>query len=48
VQELFSDLHRGFGGGIQGGMGENLVGSLDVAHSSEATLPFYIHLGYLF
>lgn len=48
LQELFSDLHRGYGGGIQGGMGENLLVSLDVAHSSEATLPFYIHLGYLF
>jgi hypothetical protein len=48
VKELFSDLHRGYGGGIQGGMGENLLVSLDVAHSSEATLPFYIHLGYLF
>lgn len=48
AQELFSDLHRGYGGGIQGGMGENLLVSLDVAHSSEATLPFYIHLGYLF
>ena len=43
-----SDLHRGYGGGVHLGMGENFIVSLDVAHSEEATLPFYIGLGYLY
>ena len=47
-EELLSDLHRGYGGGLHVGMGENFVASLDVAHSSEATLPFYMGLGYLY
>jgi hypothetical protein len=48
MQELFSDLHRGYGGGFHLGMGEDFVVSLDLAHSDQATLPFYIGLGYLY
>jgi hypothetical protein len=46
--ELLSDLHRGYGGGIHGGMGENFIVSVSLAHSEEAKLPFYVTLGYLF
>jgi hypothetical protein len=45
--EAFSDLHRGYGGGVRLGRG-NFVLALDVGHSAEATAPFYIGLGYLF
>lgn len=48
LDELLSGLHRGYGGGFHLGMGENFVISADVAHSDEATLPFYIGLGYLY
>jgi hemolysin activation/secretion protein len=48
LSELFSDLHRGFGGGAHLGMGENFVASVDVAHSSEAGYPIYLSLGYLY
>jgi hypothetical protein len=46
--ENASDLHHGVGGGVRLGMGENFVVSLDVGHSTEATVPFYIGLGYLY
>lgn len=46
--ELFSELHRGYGGGLQVGMGENFIVAVDVAHSAETRLPFYIRLGHLF
>jgi outer membrane protein assembly factor BamA len=45
---LFSDYHTGFGGGARLRYGENFVVAVDVAHSSEATAPIYIGLGYLF
>ena len=48
LDEVFSDLHHGFGGGIRVGMGDNFVVALDVGHSDEATAPIYIGLGYLF
>jgi hypothetical protein len=48
LEEVVSDLHRGYGGGVHLGMGENFIVSVDVAHSEEATLPIYIGLGYLF
>lgn len=48
LRELLRDLHRGYGAGLHVGMGENFVVTFDVAHSSEATLPFYVRLGYLF
>ena len=47
-RELFEDLHRGFGGGVRLGMGENFTVALDVATSYETGLPIYIGLGYLF
>jgi len=47
-QHLLSDLHRGYGGGVHLGVGQNFVVSVDLAHSNEATMPFYIRLGYLF
>ena len=47
-ESLVSDLHTAVGGGVRVGVGENFVVALDVGHSSEATAPFYINLGYLF
>ncbi len=43
-----SGLHTGYGGGVRLGMGESFVVALDAGHSREATLPFYIGLGYLY
>ena len=48
ASQLFSDLHRGFGGGVRLRMGENFVAAIDVGHSSEAAAPFYMGLGYLY
>lgn len=46
--QLLSDLHPGFGGGVRLGMGESFIVALDVGHSNEATAPIYIGLGYLY
>jgi outer membrane protein assembly factor BamA len=46
--EVLTDLHRGYGGGLRLGMGENFVVAIDGATSSEAGVPIYIGLGYLF
>jgi len=46
--ELLSGLHRGYGGGVHLGMGENFVASVDAATSSESDLSVYIGLGYLY
>jgi outer membrane protein assembly factor BamA len=46
--ELLSDLHRGFGGGVRVGMGENFIVALDLGRSTEAGMPMYIGLGYLY
>jgi len=46
--ELLSDLHRGYGGGLHGGMGENFVASLYAGTSSETAVKLYIGLGYLY
>jgi hypothetical protein len=46
--ELLSDLHRGYGGGVHLGMGENFVASVDAARSAESDLSIYIGLGYLY
>lgn len=46
--ELLTDLHHGYGGGLRIVMGQNFVAALDVGHSSEATAPIYMGLGYLF
>ncbi|GMV04533.1 MAG: hypothetical protein AMXMBFR53_08130 [Gemmatimonadota bacterium] len=48
VDELFADLHRGYGGGLRLGMGENFVVALDAGTSRETGMPLYIGLGYLF
>ena len=48
VDELFSALHRGVGGGVRVGMGENFVVALDVGTSSDTGAPIYIGLGYLY
>ncbi|NJD21032.1 MAG: hypothetical protein FIA95_17320 [Gemmatimonadetes bacterium] len=48
LDELFSGLHRGAGGGLRVGMGENFVVALDVGTSDETGMPIYIGLGYLY
>jgi outer membrane protein assembly factor BamA len=48
IHSLLADLHRGVGGGIRLGMGEDFVVAADAGTSSEASLPIYIGLGYLF
>jgi outer membrane protein assembly factor BamA len=46
--ELLSDLHRGYGVGLHGGMGENLVASLYAGVSAGTRPQVYVLLGYLF
>lgn len=46
--QLFEDLHRGYGGGLRLGMGENFVVALDGGTSSETGLGVYVGLGYLY
>lgn len=46
--ELLSDLHRGWGGGLRLGMGENLTLAVDVGYSAEAGMPIYLGMGYLY
>ena len=48
LDQLLSDLHRGYGGGLHGGMGENLVASLYAGTSAGTGLQAYVMLGYLF
>ena len=48
VDQILSDLHTAFGGGVRVGMGENFVVAIDIGHSTEATAPMYIGLGYLY
>jgi outer membrane protein assembly factor BamA len=48
IGELLSDLHRGYGGGVRIGMGENFVVAFDAGTSAEGGLPIYIGLGYLY
>ena len=48
VDEILSDLHRGYGGGVRLGMGENFVVALDAGTSAETGVPIYIGLGYLY
>ncbi len=48
LREVLEDLHRGWGGGVRLGMGENFTVALDAATSEETGLPIYIGLGYLF
>lgn len=46
--DLLTDLHRGFGGGVRVGMGENFMVAVDMGRSAEAGTPLYIGLGYLY
>jgi hypothetical protein len=48
LDELFTDLHRGYGGGVRLGMGENFVVAVDGGTSRETGMPIYIGLGYLY
>jgi len=48
LDQLLSDLHRGYGGGLHGGMGENLLASLYAGTSAGTGLQVYVMLGYLF
>jgi len=45
--EMVSELHAGYGGGVRLGLGPSFIVALDVGHSSEAT-QIYIGLGYPF
>ena len=46
--EIFSDLHRGYGGGFRIGMGEDFTVAYDLGTSSDTGLQVYIGLGYLY
>ncbi|HUF76698.1 MAG TPA: BamA/TamA family outer membrane protein [Longimicrobiales bacterium] len=46
LRELLSDLHRGYGGGLHGGMGESFVASLYAGTSAETGIQIYLGLGY--
>jgi outer membrane protein assembly factor BamA len=48
VEELFKDLHAGYGAGARLGMGPSFVVAADVGHSSQSMAAMYIGLGYLF
>lgn len=48
ASEVLEDLHRGYGGGVRVGMGENFVVAVDAGTSDEAGLGLYIGLGYLY
>ena len=48
ADDIFSDLHRGYGGGLRVGMGENFVVAFDGGTSSETGLQIYLGLGYLY
>jgi hypothetical protein len=46
--EIFSDLHRGYGGGVRLGFGEDFTVAYDFATSKKTGLQIYIGLGYLY
>lgn len=48
VGEIFSDLHRGYGGGVRLGYGDDFTVAYDLATSSTTGLQVYIGLGYLY
>jgi hemolysin activation/secretion protein len=48
ASSLFDELHAGYGGGARISFGPSFVVSADVGHSSQATAPIYIGLGYMF
>lgn len=45
---LLTELHAGYGAGARLALGQSFVVAVDAGHSSQATLPVYIGLGYLF
>lgn len=47
-REVFGGLHRGYGGGVRVGMGENFVVAVDAGTSTDAGLGLYVGLGYLY
>jgi hemolysin activation/secretion protein len=46
--ELFSDLHRGYGGGVRLVFGEDFTVAYDFGTSAKTGLQVYIGLGYLY
>ena len=48
IDELLTDLHRGIGGGVRLGFGENFIVALDIGTSKETGMPIYIGIGYLY
>lgn len=46
--EVFSGLHRGYGGGVRLGYGDDFTVALDLATSQNTGLQIYIGLGYLY
>jgi outer membrane protein assembly factor BamA len=48
VEELFQDLHAGYGAGARLAMGPSFVVAADVGHSSQSMAAVYVGLGYLF
>ena len=48
IDELVSDLHRGWGGGVRLGMGSDFVVAADAGTGAETGLQLYIGLGYLY
>ena len=48
ASSVFQELHAGYGGGARLSFGPSCVIALDAGHSSQATAPIYIGLGYMF
>jgi outer membrane protein assembly factor BamA len=48
ASSVFQELHAGYGGGARLSFGPSFVIALDAGHSSQATAPIYIGLGYMF
>jgi outer membrane protein assembly factor BamA len=48
VDQLFQDLHAGYGAGGRLAIGPSFVVAADVGHSSQSTAAVYVGLGYLF
>lgn len=48
LDELATDLHHGYGGGLRVGTGENFVVAFEMGRSVESTAQIYIGVGYIF
>lgn len=48
LDETFTGLHVGYGGGARVGLGPSFIVATDVGHSNESTAAVYIGLGWLF